>query len=165
MTAAPADRLAGAAVGAQGVLLVWLGWPARPPRHPLATSAGRLLSAAGLLVAAASARVMGPGLTPSPVPTEAAELLRGGPFASVRHPIYSGLLLFAAGRALTAGRSRLLPAGLLVLLLTGKAGWEERLLSARFPDYRQYAASTPRFWPGRTLLREIASRPVTDAGR
>ncbi|NEK95156.1 isoprenylcysteine carboxylmethyltransferase family protein [Modestobacter muralis] len=163
MITAPSDRLAGTAVGAQAVLLVWLGWPARRPRHALRASVGRLLSAAGLLVAASAARAMGPGLTPSPVPTEAAELLHDGPFASVRHPIYSGLLVFAVGRMLSAGRSRLLPAGLLTLLLTGKARWEEQLLTARFPDYRQYAASTPRFWPGMPLLRRINPPPVTDA--
>ncbi|WP_420846353.1 hypothetical protein [Modestobacter muralis] len=81
----------------------------------------------------------------------------------MRHPIYSGLLVFAVGRMLSAGRSRLLPAGLLTLLLTGKARWEEQLLTARFPDYRQYAASTPRFWPGMPLLRRINPPPVTDA--
>jgi len=36
---------------------------------------------------------------------------------------------------------------LLVVLLNQKAKWEELRLIARFADYRQYAATTGRFFP------------------
>jgi protein-S-isoprenylcysteine O-methyltransferase Ste14 len=43
--------------------------------------------------------------------------------------------------------SRLLTLVVLVLLLTGKARWEETRLVRRFEGYAGYAARTPRFVP------------------
>ena len=43
--------------------------------------------------------------------------------------------------------SRLLTLGVLVLLLTVKARWEEARLMKRFRGYADYAARTPRFLP------------------
>jgi protein-S-isoprenylcysteine O-methyltransferase Ste14 len=42
---------------------------------------------------------------------------------------------------------RLLTLGVLVLLLTVKARWEETRLMRRFAGYADYAARTPRFVP------------------
>jgi protein-S-isoprenylcysteine O-methyltransferase Ste14 len=42
---------------------------------------------------------------------------------------------------------RLLTLGVLVLLLTVKARWEEARLTQRFEGYASYAARTPRFIP------------------
>ena len=63
------------------------------------------------------------------------QLIRSGPYAHMRHPIYSGVLLGVLGTALVLGKWR----GLLafVLLLTNysiKAKKEEQILAARFSD-------------------------------
>ena len=63
------------------------------------------------------------------------QLVRTGPYAHMRHPIYSGVLLAVLGTALVVGEWR----GLLafVLLLSNyaiKAKREERILSDRFHD-------------------------------
>jgi protein-S-isoprenylcysteine O-methyltransferase Ste14 len=68
------------------------------------------------------------------------ELVRSGPYAFVRHPIYTGLLTAAAGTALARGTF----AAWLALGLIGVACWlkiraEENLLTNHFGDtYREY---------------------------
>ncbi|HET9871484.1 MAG TPA: methyltransferase [Propionibacteriaceae bacterium] len=104
--------------------------------------------ATGLAVVLASGWQLGRALTPSPVPTAAGTLRTHGLYGWVRHPIYSGLMLMAAG--LAAASRDWLHVGLwaaLVVLLTFKARWEERLLRRRYPSYPAYERHTPRFLP------------------
>jgi protein-S-isoprenylcysteine O-methyltransferase Ste14 len=83
-----------------------------------------------------------------PEPRSGARLITTGPYAHVRHPLYVGLMLFAAGCAIGWNTPlHWLAAAALVVVLGAKARREERLLRARFPDYAQYAARTPRFVP------------------
>src|SRR5262245_9526769 len=76
-------------------------------------------------------------------------LIRTGPYGLVRHPIYTGLLLAAAGTALarhTVGG--VLGLGLLVLGIVVKLRQEERLLSEHFGDaYRSYQKEVPALIP------------------
>jgi len=68
------------------------------------------------------------------------QLIRSGPYAYVRHPIYTGLLLAATGTAIANGLLRAW-LGLLIILLLHfrKARKEEALLSSKFGDaYREY---------------------------
>jgi len=53
----------------------------------------------------------------------------------------------------SGGAFRLLTLGVLVLLLTLKARWEETHLTRRFEGYADYAARTPRFVPVRLRRR------------
>jgi len=79
------------------------------------------------------------------------QLIRFGPYAYVRHPIYSGLLLAMAGTASVVGEWRAVVAFLLALVeLSRKAAKEEALLATEFGDqygeYRKQAGFlTPRF--------------------
>lgn len=78
-------------------------------------------------------------------------LIETGPYAYVRHPIYSGVLLAVLGTALVQGQWR--GALAFLLLLTNysiKAKREERVLSDRFrPGFEQYVTQAgfllPRF--------------------
>jgi protein-S-isoprenylcysteine O-methyltransferase Ste14 len=100
------------------------------------------------VVAAAGARELGSDLTPMPLPREGSRLRTGGAFAEVRHPVYTGVMAASAVRGLTAGgRVRPAAAAALCALLIVKAGWEERQMRARFPEYEAYARRTPRFVP------------------
>jgi protein-S-isoprenylcysteine O-methyltransferase Ste14 len=109
----------------------------------------RVAAVAGLVVMVVAATALGRGLTAAPLPNQHARLRTGGLYRYVRHPIYSGLLLFALAQSLTSGSPWVgLSYVLLVLLIGVKARWEERHLAARFPDYPEYARRTPRFVPG-----------------
>jgi protein-S-isoprenylcysteine O-methyltransferase Ste14 len=72
------------------------------------------------------------------------ELIRSGPYARLRHPIYSGLLLAMIGTAIVVGEWR----GLLAILIVGivhslKAKREEALMLATFGDtYQSYRRQT-----------------------
>jgi protein-S-isoprenylcysteine O-methyltransferase Ste14 len=83
---------------------------------------------------------------------EGHQLIRSGPYAVVRHPIYTGMLLGCVGAALVAGEWRgVLAVALLLAAHSRKALREERLLSTEFgEEYAAYRCSTgflfPRFW-------------------
>jgi protein-S-isoprenylcysteine O-methyltransferase Ste14 len=102
----------------------------------------------GTAVAVAGIRELGPDLTPMPLPREGSQLRTQGVYALVRHPVYTGVMTASAVRGLTAGdRVRPFAATALCALLIVKAGWEERQMQARFPEYAAYARRTPRFVP------------------
>jgi protein-S-isoprenylcysteine O-methyltransferase Ste14 len=77
------------------------------------------------------------------------ELIRTGPYAAVRHPIYSGLLLAMCGTAWVRGEWRgLLAVGLMTGSYWRKLRLEERLLDQTFGDaYRDYCRRTAALIP------------------
>jgi protein-S-isoprenylcysteine O-methyltransferase Ste14 len=83
---------------------------------------------------------------------EAHRVVDTGPYALVRHPIYTGLLLLAVATLAVKGDSFAV-AGVLVLLVAyvGKARLEERFLTAEMgPAYEAYRKRVPMlvpFWP------------------
>lgn len=141
----------------QGVLLLALAvWPApQLARSSLPLDVvGVVLSVVGLVVVVVGSTHLGRSLTASPVPKDTGVLRESGLYAVTRHPLYSGLLLFAVGRVLS--HPSVTAAGLalgLLLLLWGKASWEERMLRERFPQYEAYASRVPRFVPRRSAQR------------
>jgi protein-S-isoprenylcysteine O-methyltransferase Ste14 len=78
------------------------------------------------------------------------ELIQRGPYAYVRHPIYSGLLLMGLGTAVESGR--LASFGLLAAVAAGfavKAHLEERLMTRHFPEaYPPYRRRVRALIPG-----------------
>lgn len=76
------------------------------------------------------------------------ELVVGGPYRLVRHPIYSGLILAGAGTAIVLGWQWLAVAGLAGAYFVASAVVEERDLSEQFPDeYPAYRRSTKMLLP------------------
>lgn len=77
------------------------------------------------------------------------ELIRSGPYARIRHPIYTGLLAGAFGTALVAGRWHALLGALLATLgFWLKAQREERLLAREFGEkFEQHRRRTGIFLP------------------
>jgi protein-S-isoprenylcysteine O-methyltransferase Ste14 len=79
-------------------------------------------------------------------------LARGGPYALVRHPIYSGLLLVCLGKALGQGKVGSVLAFVVVLCeWKRKSLIEERLMLKQFGDaYTRYRAEVkgliPKVW-------------------
>ena len=78
------------------------------------------------------------------------QLIRNGPYARVRHPIYLGMLLFLLGLAVAFGHwLQLVVAVPLFLVGTSiRTRLEDRLLEDQFgKDFEDYARSTPSFIP------------------
>ena len=79
---------------------------------------------------------------------ESRRLVRDGPYALSRHPLYLGETVAAAGvLAPVAGP---LAIGLWVLNLAAqllRIQWEEEVLRGQFPEYETYARRVPRYLP------------------
>ena len=83
-----------------------------------------------------------------PQPKATAKLITSGPYALIRHPMYSALLLGAAAFVIAEGSY--LKIGLwlaLAVVLLIKSRLEERLMAQRFSEYADYRANTKRFVP------------------
>jgi protein-S-isoprenylcysteine O-methyltransferase Ste14 len=105
-----------------------------------------LLMIGGFAFMVAAAIALGRSISLLP---EARQLVTGGPYALVRHPLYAGEAVAVAGIAM----QYLPPWSFLILGLQyafqlWRLNNEERVLRAAFPDYAAYAARTARLIPG-----------------
>jgi protein-S-isoprenylcysteine O-methyltransferase Ste14 len=102
---------------------------------------GLLLTAGGLLFTVWARLHLGKNWSGTVTIKEGHELITTGPYALVRHPIYTGLLLAFLGSALALGEWR----GVLAFALAAAALWlklrvEERWMRQQFGDaYQTYA--------------------------
>ena len=137
-------ELAGTVIGgfllfAPGLGVGFLGWRFVPPEEAFEWI-GLALTAAGIGFTAMARLYLGRNWSGRVTIKEHHELIRGGPYRIVRHPIYSGLLLAALGTAVAVGEVR----GLLGFLLATLGWWsklrvEERFLTEQFgDDYTRY---------------------------
>jgi protein-S-isoprenylcysteine O-methyltransferase Ste14 len=77
-----------------------------------------------------------------------ASLITTGPYRVVRHPIYSGAVLFFWATVLGHWSPvNAVIAAIVTLTILVRIPVEERLLRAQFPDYEQYARRTKRIVP------------------
>lgn len=87
---------------------------------------------------------------------EGHELIRGGVFSWIRHPMYASIWLWGTAQALMlenwlAGWGTLVPFALMYYIRVPR---EERMMCEAFGDeYRDYMASTGRIVPGRIFPR------------
>ena len=128
------------------VLAPGVAWP-----EPVSTTArwtGIVLLLAGLGLAGRGVLDLGANLTPFPRPRPTGALVDRGIYGILRHPIYAGLMLLAAGWSLMrpSGVGVLLSLAL-VAFLDLKARREEQFLAATFPGYAAYRRRTSRFIP------------------
>jgi protein-S-isoprenylcysteine O-methyltransferase Ste14 len=109
---------------------------------------GGLFMVAGGALLTAGLACLGRGLTPLPYPREGATLIQTGPFALVRHPMYSGGLVLALGWAMCT-RSWLTVGyvGVLFVFLDLKSRREERWLTEKFPAYAGYQRHVRKLVP------------------
>jgi protein-S-isoprenylcysteine O-methyltransferase Ste14 len=132
-----------------GVLLAapiewwWRGRPASA-----AQLVGLALAVAGLVGYRHAGRSLGDQLGPLVAPCEPATLVERGPYRRIRHPMYLAEIAMAFGIPLVLGAFWTLAMSLVFsAVVLRRIGVEEAALTARLPDYRDYAARTHRLVP------------------
>jgi protein-S-isoprenylcysteine O-methyltransferase Ste14 len=137
------------------VVLLWPGIPFPVsdrrflPSGALSFWIGAAVTAAGLLFSIWARRHLGSNWSQAVTIKAGHELITSGPYALVRHPIYSGLLLGFIGTAVALGQWRgLLAVALVFIVLWRKLRLEEQWLRAQFGEpyevyVRRVAALVP----------------------
>ena len=128
--------------------LAWLSYQIIPA-NKLFDGLGVVTTAAGIALAIWARFHIGQNWSGTPTVKVGHELIRTGPYAWVRHPIYSGLLLAALGTAI--GKAQLRGFVGLVIIAVGlwiKTRIEERFMSKTFgSEYDEYRRSTGALVP------------------
>jgi protein-S-isoprenylcysteine O-methyltransferase Ste14 len=140
---------------AQGVLFVLIAvGPRTAPRLPawppslLGTVTGLVLMLIGGALSVSALVRLGPNLTPLPYPKDDSTLVETGPYAIVRHPIYSGLILGGFGWAITVHSLLTLAYAIgLLVFFDLKSRREERWLSEKFAGYAGYRMRVRKLVP------------------
>jgi protein-S-isoprenylcysteine O-methyltransferase Ste14 len=102
----------------------------------------------GIFICGITILQLNKNLTPFPTPVTGGNLITNGMFRYVRHPIYTGLILFFCAYALYSGSvGKLLVAILIAILLYFKSLYEESQLEKAYPHYPAYKQRTGRFFP------------------
>jgi protein-S-isoprenylcysteine O-methyltransferase Ste14 len=142
------------------LLAVWLLWGRVPvalgflnhrifPWSPWTFGIAALVTAAGLLFTVWARIHLGRNWSGTVTIKHDHELIETGPYAVVRHPIYTGLLLAFLGSGAAHGEWR----GVLAVLIAWLAFWrklglEERWMTERFGErYRAYRERVPALVP------------------
>ncbi|HXW74825.1 MAG TPA: isoprenylcysteine carboxylmethyltransferase family protein [Steroidobacteraceae bacterium] len=148
-----------------GLLIGWhsVTWPALAarlwPRSFAIYCLGVVLLAAGLGFAVWARMHLGRNWSGTVTIKEGHELIRSGPYALVRHPIYTGILAALLGTAIASGTVHAaLGFFVIAVALLRKMRIEEAFLSETFPDeYPRYRAQLPALIPF-TRPRQSAPR-------
>ncbi len=154
------DRLGTIAVLCVAFALLFHDWPRVPwlqirfvPSDIRIQWAGVALTSIGVAVAIWARRTLGEYWSARVTLKEEHRLIRSGPYRFVRHPIYTGMFLAAAGTALFVGEWRGVLANVLIFIAhSRKALREEKMLLVEFgEEYNAYRRSTGFLFP--RLLR------------
>eukprot|EP00274_Cyanoptyche_gloeocystis_P004249 CAMPEP_0196659566 /NCGR_PEP_ID=MMETSP1086-20130531/35638_1 /TAXON_ID=77921 /ORGANISM="Cyanoptyche gloeocystis , Strain SAG4.97" /LENGTH=386 /DNA_ID=CAMNT_0041993603 /DNA_START=40 /DNA_END=1200 /DNA_ORIENTATION=+ len=110
---------------------------------------GPIAIVAGLAVAAYGVTSISlENLTPYPSPTPDNQLITTGPYAWVRHPMYSGLLLAFFGLSVvTSSPTRLVATMAFFFFINAKINREEQALSKKHPGYAEYSKKVKKLIP------------------
>lgn len=141
------------------LLAVWLLWAERVPGSvlndrlfpwaPWEFWVATLITAAGLLFTVWARVHLGRNWSGAVTIKQDHELIASGPYALVRHPIYTGLLVALIGSAMARGEWR----GVLAIVVAYAALWrklrlEERWMVERFGEqYEAYRRRVPALVP------------------
>lgn len=83
-----------------------------------------------------------------PEPSANAILITKGPYRFIRHPMYTAILLGSIGLLINYFTwLRLAIAVALAIVLLIKLNWEEKMLSQKFDEYKEYMKHTRRILP------------------
>ena len=119
------------------------------PHTTLVYSIGLALCIAGAALAIWSRFILGANWSAQVQIKQGHELIQRGPYALIRHPIYTGLILLFAGNAMMVGDWR----GVLAVAIVTVSFWrkyllEEKLLAQEFgTSYAEYRKRTYPLFP------------------
>lgn len=119
--------------------------------HPVSFAAGVICLALGLIVFARSHADLGASWSPTLQVREGQQLVTGGIYRHVRHPMYSAFILYGLGQALVVPNLIAGPffAVAMALFLAFRLNPEEQIMLEHFGhDYKAYAKRTKRLIPG-----------------
>ena len=138
------------------VLIAWphlhlgrgLSRPLLPP-GPLRFGSALVLVVAGLAFTVWARVHLGGNWSGTVTLKERHELILSGPYAYVRHPIYTGLTVALLGSTVACGEPRaLIGLAVVAAAFVRKLRIEERFMRESFPEqYRQYCAKVPALIP------------------
>ena len=119
------------------------------PVEPVGAWLGVVLTAGGVAVAFWARWHLGANWSGVVTLKQGHELIRTGPYRTIRHPIYTGILLALLGTAITFGEVRaLLAVALVWSSFYVKARREELFLSQEFgPRFAEHKQNTGMFLP------------------
>jgi len=139
---------AGALLWLPSVPLPWLGGRFLPS-GVLFFWVGAAVAAGGLLFAVWARRHLGNNWSQAVTVKEHHELITSGPYALVRHPIYTGLLLGIIGSAMARGEWRgLIAVALVFTILWRKLRLEEKWMREQFGEpYEAYSRKVTALVP------------------
>ena len=126
----------------------WLGVRFVPENLAVAWL-GAAMTAAGVGIALWARWHLGTNWSGTVTLKEGHELIRTGPYRSIRHPIYTGIMLAMIGSAVALGQVRgLIGAAILWLAFYVKARREESFLAQEFGErFTEHAQRTGMFLP------------------
>ena len=141
----------GLALQGAALAIVWSGMGARLAAPPVAVQClGGVVNAGGAVVAWTAVRHLGKQWALHARLVEGHELITSGPYAHVRHPIYSAMGLMTIGTGLVASTWKHLALAM-PLYLAGTAlrtRFEERLLREAFGErFEAYRKRVGWLWP------------------
>jgi protein-S-isoprenylcysteine O-methyltransferase Ste14 len=118
----------------------WLYWQFLPQGY-WAFYSGAVLTSAGLLFAVWARAYLGTNWSRSVTIKQDHELIVGGPYALVRHPIYTGIIAGFLGSTIALGQVRgLIALALVSLALWAKLRMEEKWIREQFgASYEAYS--------------------------
>jgi len=120
------------------------------PASPALQAAGLAIQAAFIGLAIWARRFLGSNWSGEVRIASGHELVRSGPYAYVRHPIYTALVGMYIGTCLVSGQLHgPVALGIMLLAYSRKIRMEERALAEAFPDdHERYRETTWAWIPG-----------------
>jgi len=125
--------------------LTWRLWPPSFATHWI----GVALVIAGLVFAIWARVHLGGNWSGTVTIKQGHELIRSGPYAYVRHPIYTGLVTALLGTTVASGTVHAaIGLAIIVASFVRKLGTEEDFMRETFPgEYQRYSAEVPALIP------------------
>lgn len=118
------------------------------PRSTVVEIVGSALCAIGVALAISARHTLSTNWNNTVAPRNSEVLIQSGPYAIVRHPIYSGFILFAVGAILTLLEVRALPLIMDIVVSARRIKPEEKLLCEKYPaEYPAYERRVKRLLP------------------